>query len=438
MDVILLKITKSTKTMKKTIILSLAVLIAIFAITHGGQTKIKSYYSGDAINFKNRLYVLSTNSGSLEIFRLSGDNLVSLANIKPFDPKFNKYGEYYDALFSAENNSLYVYAISGFSLYKYELTSDDRLTLIASQQNNYWEWYNRVDKIGDKIATISERGVKIWNTDIMDVIDSLPLTNTTSPYNIRSYNNGYVLNSAGNNLEIYSLDTRTHHSSIPVNFKKEAGNRKSYQDEDLNLYIVDDYYTKKFDLNGRLLNSFRHLDYDGYDVSASGHSDFIYFSNGLGVVKLKKNDLSLVSSQVTTGLGGPRGWAMGMKVVYMGGDKIVLFNNSNILVMDADFKKLASHLATEEAEAGAEENLYLNLDHLVGAPGASITINGGGFYPQENLIIDFAGHKINTVTDNRGRFSNSLTVPNLKKSRVDIKVSGETSNLHYSIAFEVR
>lgn len=424
--------------MKKILILSIAILTAIFAFTHYSHSQVKSYYSGDAINFNNKLYIATTNSGSLEVLRLDEDNLTSLAKIKPFDPKFGKYGEYYDALLFSENGRLYVYAISGFTFYKYELVNGNQLSLISSQQNSYWEWYNRVDEIDGQIVTISEKGVKIWNTDIMDVIDSLPFANATSPYNIRSYNDSYILNSEGNYLNVYSLETRALHSSIPVNFKRESGNRKTYQDEAMNLYIVDDYYAKKFDLNGKLLSSFRHLDYDGYDVSASSHTDYIYFSNGLGVVKLKKSNLELVSSQITTGLGGPRGWAMGMEVVYMGGDKIVLFNNGNILVMDDRFKKLASHTATEEADPSVQENLYLNLNHISGAPGATVTLNGGGFFPKENLIIDFSGTKMTATADNRGRFNQSLTVPNLEKDRVDIKVSGETSGLHYSIAFEIK
>jgi len=314
--------------MKRLLIITAVVAIAVLAFTHFSQSQIKSYYSGDAVNFNNQLYVASTNSGSLEVFRLEDNKLKRLSSLKTFDPRFGRYDDFYDVKLSQEDGKLFAYAVSGFSLYKYEVVGD-KLTLIDSRKNTYWEWYNRVDKFDDQIVTISEKGIKFWNTDIMDVIDSLPVTNVSAPYNVRSSNNGYILNVDNDQLKVYNQGTRTNQSTIALNYKTETGNRQAYQDEDLNLYAVDDYYAKKFDLDGRLLYSFRHLDYPGYDITASGHTDYIYFSNGLGIVKLKKDDMSLVAHRNTTGLGGPRGWAMGLKVAYVGGDKLVVFNNSS-------------------------------------------------------------------------------------------------------------
>ena len=423
--------------MKRLLIIPAVIAIAILAFANFSQSQVKSYYSGDAVNFNNQLYVASTNSGSLEVFRLENNNLKRLSSLKPFDPRFGRYGEFYDVKLAPEEGSLFVYAISGFTFYKYELVGD-RLALIDSQQNTYWEWYNRVDKFNGQVVTISEKGLKFWNTDIMDVVDSLPVANAATPYNIRSYNSSYILDVSNDKLKVYNQENKTFESTIALNYKSSPGNRQTYQDEDLNIYVVDDYYAKKFDLSGRLLSSFRHLDYPGYDLTASGHTDYVYFSNGLGVVKLKKDDMNLVSYRTTTGLGGPRGWAMGLKVAYVGGDKLVIFNNGNILVLDDKLVKLASFEASAQADPVATENLYLNLDHNFGGQGASINLNGGGFLPQEALTIDFANSKTQIVADGRGRFSQNLTVPTLEPSRVDIKVTGAESGLHYSIAFDIK
>lgn len=423
--------------MKRLLIIPAVIAIAVLAFAHFSQSQVKSYYSGDAINFNNKLYVASTNSGGLEVFRLENNNLKRLANLKPFDPRFGRYGEFYDVKLVPEGEKLFVYAISGFTLYKYELVGD-KLTLIDSRQNTYWEWYNRVDKFNGQLVTISEKGLKFWNTDIMDVVNSLPVTDISAPYNIRSYNSSYILDINNDKLKVYNQENRTFESTIALNYKSSPGNRQAYQDEDLNIYAVDDYYAKKFDLSGRLLSSFRHLDYPGYDLTASGHTDYVYFSNGLGVVKLKKDDMSLASYRTTTDLGGPRGWAMGLKVVYLAGDKLVIFNNGNILVLDDKLVKLASFEASAQADPVATENLYLNLDRNFGGQGASVTLNGGGFLPQEALTIDFAKSKTQVTADGRGRFSQSLTVPTLDPSRVDIKVTGAESGLHYSIAFDIK
>ena len=424
--------------MKKFLIIPAIIVIAIFAFTHFSQSEMRSYYSGDAASFNNKLYVASTNSGSLEVFRLEGRELVRLAATKPFDARFNRYGEFYDVTLSPVGNRLFVYAISGFGLYKYELVGD-KLTLIDSQQNTYWEWYNRVDRQGDDIVTLSEKGLKIWNTDIMDVIDSLPVTNADEPYNVRANNSDYIINVDNGKLVVFNRETRTNQTSVALNYKTAAGNRQAYQDEKNNLYVVDDYYAKKFDLDGKLLASFRHIDQPGYDMTASGHTDFVYFSNGLGVVKLNKDDLKLVASRETINLGGPQGWAMGLKVAYVSdGDKVVVFNNGNILVLNDKLAKIASFEASASAEPTAQENLYLDMDNTFGPPQAIVELTGGGFFPQEALSIDFAGQTTQAMADGRGRFSQKLSVPTLNAKRVDIKVTGSESGLHYSIAFDIK
>ena len=423
--------------MKKTIFLFPLILLLFLTFAGQGQSEIKSYYSGDAVNWNNNLYISSADTGYLEILKLDNDRLEQIVKIRPFDPVFNRYDEFSDAKLWPEGARLYVYAVSGPSLYKYELVNGRQLTLLSKSKNTYWEWYHRIDKFGDRLATVSDKGIKLWNTDIMDVVESIPFNNLQSPYNLRANNNRYISNLADNYLKIFDRESGLETVSIAVNYKDNPGNRQAYQDSNYNLYVVDDYYTKKFNLNGELLSSFRHLDYSGYDVASSGHTDYLFFSNGLGVVKLKKDNLELISSRTTTTLGGARGWAMGLKVVYLGGDKLVLFNNANILVMDGNFNLLASHEATEGAGPVARENLYLNLNHNFGAPQASINLSGGGYFPQENLIIDFAGVKSSIIADSQGRFNQIITVPNLDPKRVDIKVSGEASGLHYSIAFEI-
>ena len=407
-------------------------------MTQVSRSEMRSYYSGDALSFNNQLYVTSANSGSLEVFRLDGRELVRLAAIKPFDARFNRYGEFYDAALLPDGNRLYVLAISGFSLYKYELVGD-KLALVDQRQNTYWEWYNRVDRHGDQIVTISEKGIKYWNIDIMDVIDSLPLNNSDEPYNLRSSQPDYLLNVDGGQLRIYDRTVRSEQSSIALNFKTPTGNRQAYQDEDRNLYVVDDYYAKKFNLDGQLLASFRHIDQPGYDITGSGHTDYVYFTNGEGVVKLKKNDLKKVVARSTMNVGGPQGWAMGLEVAYTsGGDKLVIFNNSNILILNDKLEKLASFAATAGAEPTAQENLFLDLDRAYGSPQATVQLNGGGFFPQETLSIDFAGQKTTATAESRGRVARTLKVPAQDPDRVDIKVTEEDSGLHYSIAFDIK
>jgi hypothetical protein len=428
--------------MKKIVFLSLVCLLAVFAVIKSGQTQTKSYYSGDAISFNDAVYVASTNTDSLEVFKLENSSLQLLASVRPFDGVFNRYGSFYDAKLSSESGRLFVYTISGYTVYKYEVVNDNSLNLVASQKNNYWEWYSRVDKFGDHIVTISARGVKILNSSL-DVIDSFKL-DTKTPYNLRANGNRFIANVQDDQLIIFDRERRENVKTISLNYINNPGNRQTYQDGNGNIYAVDDYYARKFNLLGADLGSFRHADYSGYDITASGETDYVYFSDGIGVVKLDKNTMKEIESTNTTSIGGARGWAMGLKVVTTGGsDKIVVFNNSNILVLNDKLQKLASAAMTEEAEISSTENLFLNLNRGFGASGAVITLNGGGYLPNEKLSVNFAGTTTTVQADARGRFKQDLTVPALAvgvvaPKGVDIKVDGQNSKLSYSISFNIQ
>lgn len=425
--------------MKKFLFLIVIPLLAVLVFAHNGQSKTKAYYSGDAISFNDEVYVTSANSGSLEVLKLENNQLKLINKSKIYNGKYNRYDDFFDSKLSIENNSLYVYAINGFSIYKYQITGENKLVLIANQQNTYWEWYNRIDKFGNNIVTISAKGVKIWNKDLQ-VINSFDVTNTKAPYNIRSYSDNLILDVQDGNLIIYDRETRTKLKSIALNYQDNVGNRQAYQDNDNNLYVVDDYYAKKFNLDGKLLGSFQHLEQPGYDISGSGMTDFLYFSDGIGVVKLNKDTMKDVAFAFTGGIAGPRGWAMGLKVVSADGDKVVIFNNSTILVLNDKLKKVGSYTATEEDIKYSTENMFLDLDHNSGTQGAAIKLNGGGYFPDEKLTMNFNGEKTTAEADSHGRFETTLNVPTISTTSrpgVDIKVDGVESKLTYSISFNI-
>ncbi|NLZ74424.1 hypothetical protein GX917_00745 [Candidatus Falkowbacteria bacterium] len=425
--------------MKKIIIFSVVLvsLISIFFIVKPGESITQSYYSGDAISYQNNVYIVTTNTGSLEIFKLADKELVPLTKIRPYNSLFNSYGKFFDAKFSTEDDHLYVYAVSNYTIYKYEIIGTN-FELVKKTTNSFWEWHNRVDKIGDKLITISAKGVKVYNTDLESIV-AYDFKNINAPYNI-SGNDQFLLSvdEEESALLIYDINKDSIITQIPLNFKFEKGNRRAYQDLNNNIYVVDDYQAKKFDLNGKLLGSFTHLDYQGFDMAASGLTNHVYFSNGVGVVKLN-SEMGLEDYAWTGNLGGYAGWAMGLKVVYNQGDKIIIFNNSNILVLDDKLDKIASLTATAEAEIYPLESLFLNLNHNMATVDSEVLVSGGGFLPQEEVNLSFNNASLkNIATDYRGRFSTKIKVPNVANGVYDIKVTGNDSELSYSISFQVR
>lgn len=446
--------------MKKVFLGVLVAVVMVGLTTMPAKTKVRSYYSGDAIVYHDVVVTGSTNSDSLEVFKLEGQKLVKFVDLKPFNSRFNTYDNFYDLKFSQENGRLYVYAISGFSLYKYDISDLSSPTLVKASTNSYWEWYSRVDKFGDSIVTISARGVKVFNPD-MEVIDSYELKNDI-PYNIRSINtDDYIFNISNDEIQVFDRHTRQVVKNIQVNYRSASGNRSLYFDSFSDLiYVVDDFSAKKMDLDGALKGTFEHTGNPGYDVASSGN-EFLYFSNGLGVVKLNKDSMKLLKSQETGGIAGTEGWAMGLKAVANStGDKVVVFNNSSILVLDENLNKLAATRAGEDSRVEPKENLFLRLNTISAPTNSIVLLSGGGYLPYEKLVVTVGEKdKVWAQADENGRFKKAITVPSVSsqamhsaevsmassgtstpviaKERTDVKVVGDQSKFNYSISLEV-
>jgi len=169
------------------------VILAVLAVspwlfTDQASAKIQSYYSGDAINYNNQLLVATTNTGYLEIFKLAGKALQPLVKVKLYDPVYNDYKDYADVKLSAESGKLYVYAVSQYTVFKYDFSDLTNLTLSAADTNTYWNWYYRVDRFGANIGLIGKRGVDILNPNLQ-IIDSFVLT-PTAAYSLRGSGDG--------------------------------------------------------------------------------------------------------------------------------------------------------------------------------------------------------------------------------------------------------
>lgn len=435
---------QTIKIMKKFISLTLLATVLFFAAVPIGKTKNQSYYSGDAIYYNGKLVIASANADSLEIFKLNGKEIERVSNTRPFNSRFNVHGSYYDVTLAKEGDKLYAYAITDFKIDKYNISALSSSPILEdSLTNTYWEWYGGTQKIGDHLLTIGNKGVKLVNSDLQ-VIDSYDFKNPQNQYNIRASEDGrYLIDIVDNSIQIFDRINRKTISSIALNYNKNNENRRATIDNDGNIYVTDDFYSKKYSLDGALKANFRHLDQPAYDTVLSGAN--LYFSNGVGVVKLAKNDLRLLDFAYTTAFGG-NGWSMGLKAVSTNsGDQVVVFNGSGILVLDQNLNKIAFHIsdASESEIVSTTENMWLKTDVYKAKSDTTVKLTGGGFTPGEKLVIYFDGiANQETKTDTQGRFSSDLKVPPLSNSSsdklVDIKVNGETSQLSYSLSFTIQ
>jgi len=428
----------------KKIFLSALVFGLLFAgwSVRDGKTKDQSYYAGDAVLYKGNLVAASANTGKLEIFALKNNKLERLMAVS-LSANPSKEEAFNDVKLEVQGDSLKAYAVAGYTLYLYDLSDLQTARLDNKVKNTYWEWYSRVDRFGKNMATVSARGVRIWNNDLQ-VVDGFDFESDL-PYSLRSSGDSrFLFGLNDSSLEIYDRESRRVIKSITLNYRDfDKNGRKSYYDRvNGEVFIADDYYVKKFDLNGKLLASFRHYGDVSYDVESSLDNDFLYFSNGLNVYKLRKSDLSLVKEVQTSALGAAQGWAMGLKLVNTKeGDRLLVFNNSGLLLLDSNLKAVAKtdKISQDDGQIYPLENLYLTLSNRSAQSGAKLGVQGGGFWPNENLKIYLLDAKVNVKADRFGRFNADIIVPAVSNDRsYDLKVDGVDSRLTYSISVDLK
>lgn len=410
--------------------------LALVAITtkqtHG---ELRSYYLGDAINFNNSVYIGTTNTDKFELFVLENNELLHKSTVVSPDYKYDKF---YDVKFIKDSNKLYAYLVNGKSMYKYNVTNPMMPKLVEITSDNSWYWFSAIDEFNGQLATIGNKGVKIWN-DNMQVINTYNVINEESAENISFSQNGtYIFNIIDGHINVFDTNQRQYILDIELEID-ENHIRKIYNDtKSSTICVVDAKSIKKYDFNGNLKKEFVHTSHIGYDVIEASYGNYVYFSDGKGIVKVDKNELIPNKWKYTTSLASDGSWAMGMNVVPTGynDENIVIFNGSNILVLDNNLEMIDYIEATEE-DNRPKEALFLKLDKNRGVGGSLIALRGGGFIPNDTLTIEFANNTTTLEADENGRFNKIIGVPNVLPTKTDIKVNGELSGTSYSIAFKI-
>lgn len=428
--------------MKKKIIWLLAFIVITVSsvLVTASRSNYKAYYSGDAVNYRGDLVIASTDSGSLEIFKLESNILIRTAKVKAPNSPLDKTEDFSSVKFNIENGSLFAYATSGYTLYKYDLSNLSDPVVYAKQKNNSYEWYNRVDKFGSAIVTVSDKKVNVWRTDILDVVDSYKIESDNSSAVRFDATGRYITTINKDNIvRIFDTKTRTISTSFPVNYRGDKSQRKNYFDPIAKeLYVFDDYYLKRFDLNGNLIVSYPNSSSNGYAVEPAGDYSYVYVVNGDSIMKLSKENLKS-GLKVSANRMSTNGFAMGLKYVdFSGSDKLVVFNGGGIAILDSTLNKISSISATEiDYQPEVKESLVLAFDYYKATPGAKVSLSGAGYLPNEELKINFGGKTTKANTDRNGRFVQELIVPSVGAKTIDAKVDGLNSGLTYSISFQV-
>ncbi len=419
------------------VIVCLSLVFIFLAWRPGAQSRTKNYMSGEAVSFNNNLFFATVNTGGLELFEATGNKVVRTASFKPRFVNLPKGAETYNDLqFDVQGSSLYLYLSDGRYMYRYDITNPYSPRLMDTIKDNTWDWFMQIDKTNDYLVTIGTKEIKFWNKDLQ-VVNSYKVKYQKAENVSVSVDSKYIFTIIDNALSIYETNTRKIISTIWLNVKEDSI-RKIYFDTNRNeLYVADDTALKVFDLTGKELRHFKHTSDHAYDVVPSSISDSVYFSDGIGVVRNDKLDLKAVDWKYTSESNTGVSWAMGMRVVGdNSGDKIVVFNNNEIIVLDNKLDTLGRFASTAIDEAPIEA-LNIKLDKTHGFASDYIMVSGGGFAVNEAIVIKMGNEKWNFSTDSNGRFIGTINAVSVRPQVIDIKVDGLTSKLSYSTTFKI-
>lgn len=420
----------------------IVVLIAFLAVgaasmlffADTSESKTKPYYSGEAVSYKGEIYVGTVNTGSFELFQWQKDGLHKKTNIIS---TYYKNPHFSDLRFEKENGNLYVYLIDGRYLYKYDISNPAVPKKKTQLKDNAWDWFQGLEEVNGRLVTIGINGVKIWN-DELNVINNFDVHNEVTDNISFSPSGKFIFNIKNGELKIFNTTTRQYKEEIELEVGVEGEIRKVYNDPSLSLvYVVDDESLKAFNFSGELVREFEHTSSKGCDVIPAADGKHLYFSDGVGVVKVNKYSLEAVDWKYTTNV-AEGSWLMRIKAVKPNGkERIVGFNNSNLVVMNENLEILG-HRNSTERDMSPADSLFLKVDKNVAPSGAQVALRGGGFGLEEKVKIEFADEDFYAYTNDKGRFSKVIEVPSVLPTRTDIKVTGEISERNYSLGFKIQ
>lgn len=430
---------------KKLIVLSAIIMLSSLAYfvpfvkSNGG-----SFYSGDAVSYRGKAIIGTVNRDSLEIFEIINGKIQKVSAVQNKE----KIGKFYDLALVENNQRLYAYLVDGRYFYKYDISDRNNPILINKIKDNSWDWFTGVQIAGDRIVTIGTNNIKIWNHD-MQVVDSFKGVKNENSYNISFSPRGdYIFNILEDSIQIYDAYSRSDYDNFSPYFI-QSHYRKMYYDPNYeDLFVVDDknisrYYLDKNKKKAVKLLSSKHSSEHGYDVAALAGSKYIYFSDGIGIVKAEKETLKMVDWVWSNLIGTKFNWAQGLNVIRLAGREIIIgFNINGIVALNDEMGVIdyyeISNKNSDEKKVFLREDLFLRLDKPLVFAGGNILLSGGGFASNEELEIKYLNLKKIVKSDNNGRFSTNLNIPQIDPIYTSIDVLGKISKSNYSISLDIK
>jgi hypothetical protein len=322
---------------------SIAVTSIIFLIVFPLVTRAssKTYYDGDAIAYRDKIVIGSTNMNGLEVFVVEGKSVKRIIAMHTFEYTYGGGKDFTDLGLRQEDDRLYLYATNGRSLFKYNISDLRTAKLERTYINTFWDNMIGLKSYDDKLVTIGSNGVSLYNNNLK-IIDSFKVYNNHQTNIDFGYFGKRIYSIVGNDLQIYSTTDRRFVATTTIR-NLNGLNRKTWSVGQY-LYLVDDKSLLKIDLAGTIVKRQKLNGPLGFDVAGSYGNNVAYYSNGQTVTKFKLGNLATVKTVNVNGLvKNVTNWAIGLNVVKTSqGERVIVFDNEAIVVLDANLKLIAS------------------------------------------------------------------------------------------------
>ncbi len=449
--------------MKKIIIL-LIISIGIGMYFPMVRGEFKSFERGDSIYFNNKIIVATVASGDFEIFAFN-DNVPERKIFIGQDDGILFVEKFKGVVLRVEDENLFAYLVSSRNIYKYNLTDIDRINLTLKKKLDLNINIISIDK-NNKFIYSTERGrIRTWDENLNE-ITAYDFNNQAINFKIANTEN-LIFGINEGKVFIYSISSGKILTKTDLKIKGEKNRAIYLNEKNEEFYIVDDEFLNIINYDGDVVSKFKHASFVGYDAFLLDNN--IVFTDGIGVVILKREDITPSDWLHTETIKSGNGWAMGLNYIEEV-KKFVLFNNSEILLLDNDLSLISSvemdrELEFDESEVVTVienekneeepkieieavpvvniesevvkedvpevriEGLYLSGNNI--SSGSYIDLSGVGLMSNEDVVVSFLDEEFNIVTELDGTFKISIQVPPALPGTYNIKVVGLTSERSY-------
>lgn len=449
--------------MKKILAMMLVALsiisVAAFTVKQTANSETKVYAHGDVAEINGETIAVVANGTSLEFIAVSAKN--ELVKISEAIPRGDGVGPQ-SVIVKLENGKPVAYVAAGAAIQKYDLRDPHWPSLLLSIDSPIG--YVRdiaARETGNLFLVAGDKGVHEFEGTNFNRIRELSMS---TAYGIAINDEGdAVVNGSKEAVVITRNGSAQFATSASHSEPKTA---RPHITSSGTGFVADDSGVKKLG-SGAIFKS-----PSGFGYSLDTEGDTIYFVNGWGVYAL---DGALQERDFQT-INMVGGWARGVKAFSANGKNLVLvFASDRIYLLDdaltildiyqyepmRNVKTLALDTdptgVTAASVSPARQPLSVRVSKAPAKPGDIIRAYATGYYPGEPLVLE-AGATVNapdalgaiavntknfierSVADGSGNHVfEHVVIPEQTSYPVmiNVRVFGENSRLHYSVALQV-